>query len=147
MGRRVTAPLLVAWASFATYVLAARGVRNLYPISVFDMYQRAAPTAVARVIVLDEHGGKHPLDAFTGFHCEPAPPMIPDVRRFCGPDHEPLDYVTRDQQRDFDAHLAGAPGPLRIAIVSRSYRIDPVQLGTVEHDCVLARCTADWRQP
>jgi hypothetical protein len=143
---RITGPLLAAWAIFATYAIAARGVRNFFPLSVFDMYQRAAPAAASRVIVLDGGGNQHEVSAFAGFHCEPAPPVLPDVRRFCGSDHQPLDYVMRDQQRDLDAHLASAPGPLAIAIVSRSYRVDANEVGITSRDCVLARCTAHWRR-
>ncbi len=144
--RRVTLPFVVAWAIFATYVVAARGVRNFFPISVFDMYQRRAPAAVSRVIVIDADGAEHRLEHFTAFHCEPAPPALGDVRRYCGEDHEPLDYVMRDQQRELDAHLSGVAGPLSIGIVSRSTRIPTDGSDTTTDDCVLARCTARLRE-
>jgi hypothetical protein len=93
--RRV--PLLVAWAIFATYVLAARGVRNFFPISVFDMYQAHAPDVVARVMVIDAAGHTEDIEAFDGWVCDGGPPRLRDVERTCGRDHRPLEYVTRDQ--------------------------------------------------
>lgn len=142
--RRMTLPFVVGWAIFATYLVAARGVRNFFPLSVFDMYQRRAPAAVSRVLVVDRHGGEHRISELAGFHCEPAPPMLTDVRRYCGPEHEPLDYVMRDEQRDLEAHLSSEPGREPIAIVSRSFRIAASGELTTS-DCVLARCTANPR--
>jgi hypothetical protein len=141
----VTLPLVVAWAIFAAYFVAARGVRNFFPLSVFDMYQRRAPAAVSRVLVIDRAGLEHAIADFAAFHCEPAPPMLTDVRRYCGPDHVPLDYVMRDLQRDLDAHLSSEPGTEEIAIVSRSFRLDPAGGAMTTADCVLARCTARAR--
>lgn len=38
----------VAIAVFVTYLAATGGPSNLFPLSVFDMYQRHAPAVVAR---------------------------------------------------------------------------------------------------
>lgn len=138
---RVTLPWVVAVAVFGTYLLAARGPRNLFPLSVFDMYQAHAPEVVARVLAVNEAGEAAELDAYDAWSCE-WKADLQDLEAACGPDHRPLSYVTRDQSHLLDAH-AGS-GEEEVRIVSRAYRVrDP----GLHEDCVIAECRATRRRP
>lgn len=145
MASRLQLPFVVAWAIFATYVVAARGVRNLFPISVFDMYQAHAPRVVARVVVVDAEGHKAEIEDFDGWVCEGGLPVLREPERVCGPDHRPLEYVTRDQELFLHAHEGEAPGPEAVTIVSRAFVLDPEPGTPRSTDCILARCTAHRR--
>lgn len=131
------APTVVAWSVFAAYLLAARGIRNSFPFSVFDMYQaRGTPTA-ARVVVLDDAGVQHEIEDFVAVQCEPVTLRVALQR--CSAEHRPLDYVVRDQQQWLEARLVADPQPERVAIVSRAWTFADT---TTTADCVLATCTA-----
>ena len=136
---RLSTPRLAAWLIFAAYLLAARGIRNAFPFSVFDMYQARGTTTAARVVVLDAQGVAHELDVFTALHCEP-PPQLADALRTCGDEHRPLEYVVRDQQQLLESRLAGQPQPTPITIISRAWTF--AEAGTTTPDCALAHCTA-----
>jgi hypothetical protein len=141
--RRITLPLVVAWACLVTYVVAARVVGNWFPLSTFDMYQAHAPEVVARIVVVDEEGRGRELGQFEGYACEPEPPRLAEaVAEQCGEEHRPLPYVVRDQQIWLDAHLDPAGGPEAIAIVSRAYVLAERPGAPAFTDCVVARCTA-----
>ncbi|MCA9712704.1 MAG: hypothetical protein KDK70_43145, partial [Myxococcales bacterium] len=110
--RRLDRRLVVAWAIFATYLLAARMVGNFFPLSVFDMYQAHAPSVVARVLVVDEAGERAEVEDFEGWACEGPPLSMPQVEQRCGARHRPLDYVLRDQALYIEAHGDAAGGSL-----------------------------------
>lgn len=144
--RRFTLPLLVAWSCLATYVVAARVVGNWFPLSTFDMYQAHAPEVVARVVVVDAHGGKRELRHYEAYACEPATVELAAMAaERCGEEHRPLPYVMRDQQLWLDAHRDPAGGPEAIAIVSRAYVLGKRPGAPASRDCVLARCRAHRR--
>lgn len=144
--RRGAAVLLAAWAIFAAYVVAARGIRNSFPISVFDMYQGRGTDTAARVVVRDAVGGKPEIDAFERFECYPTLPMITEVKRFCSGEHQPLDYVTRDQQQTLEQRLVRGPSERpqgeQVAIVSRAWFLRASPGTPAFTDCVIAHCTA-----
>ncbi len=139
--RRVPLSWVVAVSVFATYLLAARGPRNLFPLSVFDMYQAHAPAVVARVLAVDASGGVAELDAFEAWSCEWEADLL-DLEATCGEDHRPLSYVTRDQSHLLDANTG--PGTEEVRIVSRAYRVH--EPGAFE-DCLVAVCRATRRHP
>ena len=141
--RGVPLPFVVAWAVFATYLVAARVVGNLFPLSVFDMYQSHAPEVAARVVVLDAAGREAELDHFEGFVCESEPVSLLRAGQSCGPDHRPLHYVVRDQELWIEAHRGGDAAtsePITIVSRARSVTREPVTA-----DCVIARCYARRR--
>ncbi len=138
-------PFVVAWAIFATYVLAARGVRNLFPISVFDMYQAHAPEYVARVLVVDAHGATAEVDAFDDWTCEWEVERLDRLEPVCGSRHRPIEYVTRDQTHWIERHAAETPGPETVTLVSRAYRLRPEAGAPPHEDCAVARCTVRRR--
>ncbi|MBX7080751.1 MAG: hypothetical protein K1X88_16255 [Nannocystaceae bacterium] len=139
---RTRVTTLAAWAIFAAYVIAARGIGNAFPLSVFDMYQGRGGDTAARVRVREADGSTRELDRYGALQCYPRLPMLTELRRSCGPEHQPLDYVTRDQQRWLEAHLVDTPQSREVAIVSRAWWLTPREHGPEFTDCVLARCTA-----
>ncbi|MFO0635583.1 MAG: hypothetical protein U0168_22295 [Nannocystaceae bacterium] len=143
---RTRAPVWAAWSIFAAYVVAARGIGNAFPLSVFDMYQGRGGDSAARVLVRESDGRTRELDRYTALQCHPRLPQLMEVRRSCGPQHQPLDYVTRDQQRWLEAHLVDEPQPREVAIVSRAWWLRPHAGEPGFDDCVIARCTATERE-
>lgn len=140
MSRRTTLPWLVAVTTFATYLLAARGPRNLFPLSVFDMYQGHAAAVVARVLVVDARGATAEIDAYEAWSCD-GHVALQNPEPLCGPDHRPLEYVTRDQARYLETHAG--QGTEEVRLVSRAYELRDASRF---HDCTLARCLARRRQ-
>jgi hypothetical protein len=132
-------PWLVAISVFATYLLAARGPGNLFPFSVFDMYQAHAPDVVARVLAIDAAGRAYELDAYDAWSCE-WQGELQRAEATCGADHRPLDYVTRDQAHYLEQHQG--EGDEAVRVVSRAYR---VRDAGVFEDCMLATCRAHRR--
>jgi hypothetical protein len=131
--------MLAAWLIFAAYLLAARGIRNSFPFSVFDMYQARGNTTAARVVVLDAQGTQHELDAFAALRCDPVPQLSAALQT-CSAEHRPLDYVVRDQQQLLESRLVGEAQPMPMALVSRAWTF--AETATTTADCELARCTA-----
>ncbi len=136
---------VAAWAIFITYLIAARLVGNLFPFSVFDMYQAHAPDVVARVLVLDARGVAAQVDAFEAYVCEGPSLTMREIERTCGPDHRPIDYVVRDQALFIREHRGVArsrDGLEPISLVSR-VRGSGTEVGDSEvSDCAIARCWA-----
>ena len=139
MTRRVPLAWVVAIAVFATYLVAARGPRNLFPLSVFDMYQGHAPDVVARVLVVDAQGETAEVDAYDAWSCTWVG-SLDDVESTCGPSHRPIPYVTRDQLHYLESH--GGQGDEAVQLVSRAYALSSAPAW---NDCVLARCVARRR--
>lgn len=131
---------VVALLVFGTYLLAARGPRNLFPLSVFDMYQGRAPDTVARMLVLDGDGKTAEVDAFEGWSCEWEHGSVVET---CGEAYRLLDYVERDQRDYLDRHRGGGGEALKL--VARSYRLRGEARQPASSDCVVARCLARRR--
>lgn len=129
---------VVAIAVFATYLAAARGPSNLFPLSVFDMYQGHAPAVVARLLVIDADGRAAELDAFEDWSCTWE---AESVEATCGENHRLMDYVERDQ-RLYVERNAGE-GDVSVQLVSRAYPLHEPTRNPV--DCVVARCRARRR--
>ncbi len=129
---------VVAIAVFVTYLLAARGPSNLFPLSVFDMYQGHAPAVVARMLVIDADGRAAEIDAFEDWSCTWE---AESVEATCGATHRLMDYVERDQRLYLD-HNAGE-GDVSVQLVSRAYRLH--EPAAEARDCVIARCRARRR--
>src|SRR5579863_873472 len=69
--------LVVAFAFFG-YLALALSVRNLYPLSTFEMYAGApATTAPSRVIARDAAGVAHEIDEYVAWTCEGPTPLGP----------------------------------------------------------------------
>ena len=129
---------VVALAVFVTYLVAARGPSNLFPFSVFDMYQGHAPAVVARLLVIDATGRTAEVDAFEDWSCTWE---AESVEATCGEKHRLMDYVERDQ-RLYVEQNAGE-GDVSVELVSRAYTLrEPT---SDAEDCVVARCQARRR--
>jgi hypothetical protein len=137
---RISQRWVAAWAIFATYVVTARGVGNLFPFSVFDMYQRRPAGEAARIVAIDDTGAVSELSEWTAFACEGGRPVLTDGVK-CGREDRAIPYVTRDQQRYLDAHT-GEGGPAHLSLVSRSYVLSEQGGALRFSDCLLARCAA-----
>ncbi len=137
-GSRPPLAWVVAVAVFATYLVAARGPSNLFPLSVFDMYQGRAPAVVARMLVIDTDGHAAQLDAFTDWSCTWE---AESVEATCGASHRLLDYVERDQRLYLERNAG--EGDVSVELVSRAYPL--YEPATKAQDCVVARCRARRR--
>ncbi len=145
MLRRIPLAAIIAWTVFLTYFTAARGIQNLFPISVFDMYRAHAPEVVARLIVVDARARPSELFEWRSFHCAPDRPVLRELEACAAePESRPLGYVIRDQQLHLDAHLSPAPevDAEPITISMRSYRLVDRPGAPDFEDCVVATCTA-----
>jgi hypothetical protein len=127
---------------FGTYLLAARVVGNLFPLSVFDMYRAEAPDVAARVLAIDAAGQPGEIEDFEAFVCETQRVSLTRIDETCGPDHRPLEYVVRDQELHIEAHRGDDErGAEPITIVSRAHALTQPTFT----DCVITRCTARRR--
>ena len=132
--------LLFAAMLMGTYVLAARGVGNLFPISTFEMYGRSAPGSASRIVVRRAGGGLEEVTAFEAFECsEPI-----DGDPIACLDAWPYEHVPAEDEgavahvRDHAARLDGAGES--VEIVRRIWRLRGETAPEVE-DCALARCS------
>ncbi|MDI1449531.1 hypothetical protein [Polyangium sp. 6x1] len=132
---------VAAWAIAIAYLLAARGIRNFFPLSVFDMYQGRSPDVASRVLVVDAAGEAAELTAFDGFSCAPAWPKLDDVRHCAFGDQGRVEYVPRDLQIHFDAHVTSdAAGMEDGHIVWRTWTLEDRPGPPASQDCQLAFC-------
>jgi hypothetical protein len=139
--RRSHLPLVVIWAIFIAYVLAARGIRNFFPISSFDMYQGQAPTIASRILVVENDGGSSEITHYDSFQCNPAEPKLENVKHCEGATIRGPGYVVRDQQIYLDAHLhSGADDGLAAKLVLRTYTLENRPGPPAFSDCLLAVC-------
>lgn len=123
------------------YVLAARGIRNFFPISAFDMYQAQSSTIASRILVVDSSGAPSEITDYEAFQCNPVRPDLADVTHCEHAAIGRIMYVAQDQQKHLDAHLQqevkqGRPAQL----VWRTFSLED-RPGSPQHtDCVLAAC-------
>ncbi|MCU0657681.1 MAG: hypothetical protein MUF64_21200 [Polyangiaceae bacterium] len=127
---------------FFTYLLAARGVRNLFPLSVFDMYKTHAPDVATRILAVDARGHGGELHAFDGFRCEPAAPSLQELSGCEGAVRGRIPYVIRDAQIYLDQHLESTTEGEEITIVARTWQLRRQPGPLPFSDCALARCVA-----
>ncbi|MBK9260928.1 MAG: hypothetical protein IPM54_14055 [Polyangiaceae bacterium] len=139
--QRGALPIVVAWAIFLAYVLAARGVRNFFPISAFDMYQARSQDIASRVLVVDEMGKPSELTQYEAFRCDPPRPELANVQHCLHAGAGRVEYVLRDAQIHLDAHLTPdiADGT-DVKLVWRTFTLKDRPGPPAFTDCVLATC-------
>lgn len=143
MLRRRTLPFVAAWAIFITYILAARGIRNFFPISAFDMYQARAFTVASRVLVVEATGKALEITNYDAFQCSPERPNLADVSHCENRDVGRVEYVPRDQQIYFDEHVhPNVQNGVDVKLVWRTFLLEDRPGPPVHSDCVLAACRA-----
>jgi len=134
------------WAIFIAYVLAARGIRNFFPISSFDMYQGRAPTIATRILVVDDIGHSSEITQYDSFQCNPAKPKLENVQHCQGAAIRGPNYVVRDQQIHLDAHLrSGLTDAPNAKLVLRTFTLEDRPGPPAFSDCVLAACLVHKR--
>jgi len=139
--RQRALPFVVVWAIFITYVLAARGVRNFFPISSLDMYQAKAPTVASRVLVVDSSGKPSEITQYDAFQCNPAHPKLADVAHCEHANIGRVEYVARDLQIHFDKHeRQDIKNGVEAKIVWRIFYLEDRPGPPAHEDCVLAVC-------
>ena len=144
--RRALLPPIVVWAIFIAYALAARGVRNFFPISSFDMYQGRAPTIATRILVVDNSGKTAEITQYESFQCNPEKPILDDLRHCQGAAIRGPGYVVRDQQIYLDAHLhPGVAQNPDAKLVLRTFTLENKPGPPAFTDCVLAVCQVHQR--
>lgn len=120
------------------YVVAARGIGNLFPLSTFEMYGSEAADSASRIVVRDAQGRLVEVDDFTALECSDSPSA--DVTACV--DQWPFGYTPAEDNKAI-AHV-GAASPVgaggeTVAIVRRIWRFDSE--GPPTHvDCTLAMC-------
>lgn len=144
--RRAILPPIVVWAIFIAYVLAARGIRNFFPISSFDMYQGRSLTVTSRILVVDNEGQTGEITHYDSFQCNPEKPILENVQHCEGAAIRGPGYVVRDQQIYLDAHLQpGAAQDPRAKLVLRTFTLENRPGPPAFSDCVLAVCQVHKR--
>ncbi len=146
--RRRALPFVVVWAVFVAYVLAARGIRNFFPISAFDMYQAQSPTIASRILVVETSSGKtFEVTDYDGFQCNPSKPKLDDLRRCEHADIGLIQYVIRDQQIHLDEHLRQElNGGVEAKLVWRTFLLEDRPGPPKFSDCLLAVCQVQKSQ-
>jgi hypothetical protein len=109
---------------------------------VFDMYRRRAPDVASRILVVDGTGRASELGRYEAFLCEPARLELGRAERCPLAQKGRIDYVVRDMQIYFDAHLSNEKGPEEATIVWRTFTLEDRPGPPAFEDCVLARCSA-----
>jgi hypothetical protein len=144
--RRSLLPVVAVWAIFIAYVLAARGIRNFFPISAFDMYQRQSPTIATRILVVDAAGASSEITQYDAFQCNPAQSKLENVQHCEGAAIRGPGYVVRDQQIYLDAHLRSGSieGP-EAKLVLRTFTLEDRPGPPTFSDCALAVCRVHKR--
>lgn len=138
---RKALPFVVVWAIFAAYVLAARGVRNFFPISSFDMYQAQSSTVASRVLVVDTSGKTSEITQYDEFQCDPPRPKLTDVTHCEHAGIGRVQYVARDQQIYFDEHVRqDVKNGVDVKLVWRTFNLEERPGPPAHNDCMLAVC-------
>jgi hypothetical protein len=123
----------------ATYVLAARGVGNLYPFSTFDMYGSTALDSASRIVAREGEQVRE-VERYEHWRCETLPSADPHVcpREWPFVHLESVDRATIRRVREASPPTHDARP---VAIVRRIWRFSGDDAPTTA-DCVLARCEA-----
>ena len=133
------AGIAFALTLIGAYVVTARGVGNLFPISTFEMYGRSTPGSASRIIVRRSDGSLAEVTDFEAFDCATevsADPMT------CL-DAWPFEHVPAEDEGAV-AHVQEAAARLddgeEVEVVRRVWRLRDETVPHAE-DCTLARCS------
>jgi hypothetical protein len=140
---RPTLPFVLVWTIFVVYVVAARGVRNFFPISAFDMYQARSPDIASRIMAIDLSGQTVEIERFDVFQCDPPQPALENNRHCSHAGVGRVDYVVRDKQIYLDGHLSNnLSGGEEVKLVWRTVVLEDRPGPPASSDCILANCRA-----
>ena len=98
--------------------------------------------------MIDAAGEAAEIMAFEAFSCAPAWPKLDDVRHCAFHDQGRVEYVARDLQVYFDAHVASDSAEMEDAwIVWRTWKLEDRPGPPASEDCKLAFCRVRRRVP
>lgn len=117
------------------YGITARGVKNLYPFSVFPMYAGSEATATSRIMARTSGGTIVEVESFTGWACDPLPAV---ETTSCGGVHG-IPYLDREHEAYVRAHPLGGRAGEPVELVRRNFSFDGEQRPEV---CPVALCRA-----
>ncbi len=121
------------------YVVAARGVGNLYPLSSFEMYGSTRLTTASRIAVQTDRGVQE-IERFSRWRCATPPSVDP---RICLAQWPYFHVEARD--REVLDHIRDAADPgtdaQPVTVIRRVWRL-PADGPAVASECVLAQCEA-----
>lgn len=131
----------VAALVFGGYVAISRGVENLFPFSIFDMYASSSPSA-ARILARAADGRVYELDRYRAWSCDAPLDMT-------GGEHcpKPGTYVTitykEMEATDYIATHGGRdPSAVPVEVIRRIFWLSDRDPAPRVEDCPLGRCHA-----
>lgn len=142
MSARPLSAMRFSWLIAAAYFLVSRGVQNLFPFTVLEMYSWRIQSSSSRILALDARGETHEVNHLDAFSCEDD--ITPEQSHCPGPERQysSIDYVDRDLIDHLRSHpgTGQEPSSEAFTIVRRVWHL---QVSPVSHeDCVLTRCRA-----
>ncbi len=142
MSGRPLSAMRLSWLIAAAYFLVSRGVENLFPFTVLEMYSWRSEPSSSRILALDERGGAHEVNRLASFRCDDD--ITPEKSHCPEPGHHyySIDYVDRDLIDHMRSHpgTGQEPSAESFTLVRRVWQLD---VSPVTHaDCALTRCRA-----
>ncbi len=117
------------------YGLAARGVENLYPFSVFPMYAGTAEAATSRIMARTEGGAVVEVTAFAAWSCE----ALPSLETTSCHDIRGIPYIDREREAYVREHPLGERSGEPVTLVRRVFSFDGKSRPEA---CPVAQCRA-----
>ncbi len=133
---------LLSWFIAVAYFLVSRGVQNMFPFTVLEMYSGRSEPSSSRILAIDERGGVHEVNHMDAFRCDdditPEQSHCPDPERH----YYHIDYVDRDLIDHLRSHpgTGQEPSAEPFTIVRRVWQLDAPSVS--HEDCVLTHCRA-----
>lgn len=123
-----------------SYAVIARGVGNLYPFSIFEMYAKPSGSVTTRLGVRDSTGGVHDVSSYVDWHCSE-----PIVWEKFSCDVEPLrrvpNYLERAEINHVQSNISDVAKGEPVDLIQRVWRVSSEQSISVA-DCTLTKCNA-----
>jgi hypothetical protein len=125
--------LVISTIVLVSYLAAARGVENLYPVSTFPMFSGQAGEAMSRIMARTSDGRFVEVLDLVAWKCDgPAAASCTDVPS--------IPYIDRERENHILSHSGTGGEP--IELVRRIFSFDGVQRPEY---CVITRCQAARR--
>ncbi len=131
----VLAYVALSWAVRFDMGLGFQVASLAYPLDTFSMYAGPAGKAISHLVVRDEQGQAHGVTAFAAYECDA--PVARNAAR-CA-ERPGYAYHYDDLTRYIESHRG--PGAIPVALVYRTWRIQPGEAPRLDTDCVVAHCT------
>jgi hypothetical protein len=131
--RGLDARLVLGALVLVGYAMAARGVENLYPFSVFPMYAAARAKVISRVMARVADGSFIEVTALDRWQCD----ALPVLEATTCADASSIQYIDREREQYIREHAGTGGQP--VELVRRVFSFDGVSRPT---HCTVSRCTA-----